>query len=341
VAGGFSTPTTASPAAYELYLRGRIRMRHETRTDITGAITLLEQAVVADPQMAVAHAQLARAYGVWLAQYAPQDTAALERAYVEVDKALQLAADLPEAHAARAYLLWGAIAYRHEEAIREDRQALALNPNLSEAHHHLGMIYLHIGLLDSAVAEFGQALTLNPFDVNAQRRLGIIQIYRGEYEQGLATIRQAGPETNPALWSYQVAWALLYLGRQSEAALFMEQYLRAHPEDVGGLMRSTRAILRAQLGDAAGAEADIRRAIVSGRGFVHFHHAAYNIASTYAMLGRAGPAVVWLRRAADDGWPCYPYFANDPNLDAIKQDPRYVTFMEELKARWERYQALS
>jgi TolB-like protein/DNA-binding SARP family transcriptional activator len=336
-----AAPPTATPAAYELYLRGRIRMRHETRAEISGAITLLEHAVVVDPQLAVAHAQLARAYGVWLAQYAPQDTAALEKAYVEVDKALQLAADLPEAHAARAYLLWGAIAYRHEEAIHEDRRALALNPNLAEAHHHLGMIYLHIGLLDSAVTEFSQALTLNPFDVNAQRRMGIIQIYRGEYEQGLATIRQAGPETNPALWSYQVAWALLYLGRHAEAAVFMEQYLRAHPEDVGGLVRSTRAILRAKLGDARGAEADIRQAIVTGRGFVHFHHSAYNIASAYAILGRAGPAVVWLRRAADEGWPCYPYFANDPDLDPIRQDQGYLTFMEELKARWERYLSLS
>jgi len=195
--------------------------------------------------------------------------------------------------------------------------------------------------LDQAVAEFQNALALNPFDINAQRRIGIVQIYRGQYESGLAALRQAGPEANTGLGSYQVAWALLYVGRKGEASAFMETYLRAHPEDLGGVVRSTRAILRAQLGDARGAEADIQQAIVSGRGFVHFHHAAYNIASAYAILGQAGPAVVWLRRAVDEGWPCYPYFVNDPNLNAIRQDPGYITFMRDLKARWERYRALS
>src|SRR2546425_10319806 len=102
--------------------------------------------------------------------------------------------------------------------------------NLGEAHQHLGVIYLHLGLLDEAVAELRNALTLNPFDVNAQRRIGIAQIYRGQYEDGLTLIRQAGPEANPALWSYQVAWALLYLGRDAEASAFMEEYLRAHPK---------------------------------------------------------------------------------------------------------------
>jgi len=57
-------------------------------------------------------------------------------------------------------------------------------------------------------------------------------------EDGLTLIRQAGPEANPALWSYQVAWALLYLGRDAEASALMEEYLRAHPADPGGVVRS-------------------------------------------------------------------------------------------------------
>src|SRR2546425_10284787 len=135
----------------------------------------------------------------------------------------------------------------------------------------LGVIYLHIGLLDEAVAEFRKALALNPFDANAQRRIGIAQIYRGEYGDGYATFRRSGPESNPALWTYQTAWALLYLRRDAEASVLMEAYLRAHHEDRGGVVRSTRAILRAKRGDTAGAAADIREAVAAGTGFVHFH----------------------------------------------------------------------
>src|SRR2546427_6543576 len=39
-----------------------------------------------DPSFAAAHAQLARAYGLRVSQFAREDTAALEKAYVEVEK---------------------------------------------------------------------------------------------------------------------------------------------------------------------------------------------------------------------------------------------------------------
>ena len=87
------------------------------------------------------------------------------------------------------------------------------------------------------------------------------------------------------------------------------------------------------------AEADIRTAIVKGRGFIHFHHTAYNIASVYALLRQPERAVYWLHQAAEGGWPCYPYFARDPNLDHIRGDPDFVAFMKQLKRQWERYEA--
>ena len=77
---------------------------------------------------------------------------------------------------------------------------------------------------------------------------------------------------------------------------------------------------------------------MKGRGFIHFHHTAYNIASVYALLGRPARAVYWLRQAAEGGWPCYPYFARDPNLDRVRSDPEFVGFMKQLKAQWQREQ---
>jgi hypothetical protein len=58
------------------------------------------------------------------------------------------------------------------------------------------------------------------------------------------------------------------------------------------------------------------------------------------LLGRAGPALQWLRAAADDGWPCSPRFANDPNLNKIRNDPGYVALVADLKSRSERYRAV-
>ena len=335
-----SAVPTKNLDAYDSYLRGKIRLRRENREDDSIAIVLLERAVALDPEFAAAQAELARAYVLRVEQFAPGDTAVVERAWLAAEKALHLDPDLAEAHLARAPLLSSLSGrFAPEPAVREDRRALELNPNLAQAHHGLGNIYLHVGLLDQAIDEFRKALAIDPANYGATRRIGLALVYQGRYEEGLRLIRQVPPESNQSLWNYQVAWALLYLGRNAEASALMERYLREHPEDRGGVVTSTRAILFAKGGDAPQAEADVRTAIVKRKGFVHFHHTAYNIASVYALLHQPSRAVYWLQRAAGTGWPCYPYFARDPNLRSIRSDPAFVTFMRELKARWERYQA--
>jgi hypothetical protein len=47
----------------------------------------------------------------------------------------------------------------------------------------------------------------------------------------------------------------------------------------------------------------------------------------------------WLQVAADDGFPCYPLFENDANLNSLRKDERFIAFMAKLKQQWERYKA--
>ena len=331
---------TKNGDAYDDYLRGKIRLRSENREDDSVAIALLERAVTLDPDFAAAQAELVRAYVLRVEQFAPNDTAVVERAWVAAEKALRLDPDLAEAHLARGSLLSNMSGrLSPEPAVREYHRALELNPNLAQAHHRLGTIYLHRGLLDKAVDEFRRTLAIDPGNYGATRRIGLALVYQGRYEDGLRLIRQVPPQSNQSLWNYQVAWALLYLGRDEEAAALMARYLGAHPEDRGGVVTSTRAILFAKKGDARRAEEDVRNAVVKGKGFVHFHHTAYNIATVYALLRQPARAVYWLRQAADGGWPCYPYFERDPNLDRIRSDPEFVVFLKDLKSRWERNRA--
>ena len=56
-------------------------------------------------------------------------------------------------------------------------------------------------------------------------------------------------------------------------------------------------------------------------------------------MKKTEPAMKWLQMAADDGFPCYPLFERDPNLNNLRQDPRFQAFMAKLKEQWERYQA--
>src|SRR2546427_549786 len=83
-----------------------------------------------------------------------------------------------------------------------------------------------------------------------------------------------------------MAVVLLHLGRSDSALAVIQNYLRAHPEDRGGVVTSVRAVWFAMAGNALRAQRDIETAVQEGKGYIHFHHAAYHIALAYALLHR-------------------------------------------------------
>jgi len=61
-----------------------------------------------------------------------------------------------------------------DEGMQQYRIALALNPNLVEAHNNLGNAYYKKGLLDYAIREYQIALFLNPNDRDALYNLSVV-----------------------------------------------------------------------------------------------------------------------------------------------------------------------
>ena len=47
----------------------------------------------------------------------------------------------------------------------------------------------------------------------------------------------------------------------------------------------------------------------------------------YALMNEREQAIKWLDVTADDGFPCYPLFEKDANLDNLRQDARFVRFL--------------
>ena len=52
-------------------------------------------------------------------------------------------------------------------------------------------------------------------------------------------------------------------------------------------------------------------------------------------------AVRWLEVTAENGFPNYPYFQIDPNLDNIRDNPGFIDLMAKLKPQWERFRSNS
>lgn len=334
-----STVRTVNSEAYDYYSRGKSHAAILTDTENQAAIEMLEHAVALDPTLAIAFAELARAYTRRLNSFDPEDKQWELKAFTAIEKALSLDADLAEAHLARGLLLWThANRFPHERVIQEYREALSLNPNLDEAHHQLSVVYLHIGLLDEALQEIQTAVAINPSNIYAQYRVGMVYLYQGRAEEALVVFRKYQAAQGAAYPDYQTIWALFVLGRKDEARKAFAEALRQDPEDAVGATNSAGAVLAASAGDQRKAEDLISTALLGkDKGFIHFHHTAYNIACAYALMNRPQQAIEWLQNAADDGLPCYSLFATDHNLDNLRKDPRFVTFLAKQKELWEYY----
>jgi DNA-binding winged helix-turn-helix (wHTH) protein len=331
-------------AAYDLYIRGKVKVGSENADDNDEAISLLESAVGLDPSCAGAYAQLARAYNTRSFKFTSREDGKRfrENADVALAKALDLDPHLAEAHFARGLILWTkANGFPHEQAIRSFKKALDLDADADETHHQLSMVYSHVGLLDEAQRHVSLAVDLNPNNTMARFRVGVYAAWQCRFEDALAVLKTVPSDVSPFLVDRVRAEVYVQLGRLDKARPIVDGYLARYPNDDGGSLSSVRALLLARAGEARDARAAIARAIERGTGFGHFHHTAYNIAATFAALQEPDAAVNWLEAAADDGFPCYPYFERDPKLDTLRGYPPFVDLMSALHTQWRHFKQMT
>ncbi|MEO7386297.1 MAG: winged helix-turn-helix domain-containing protein [Gammaproteobacteria bacterium] len=164
--GGRLTPvTTGSEEAHDAYLLGRYYWNQRTSDSIERAIGYFEQALAQDPGYALAYSGLADSWSL-LYDYS-------DRPLAEVSpKARQYA-----------------------------RKALALDPQLAEAHASLGMVLVRDGDPQGARAEYQKAVSLQPGYATGQMWLGVLWLGQGDANraaEAFAIALQLDP-LNPAI----------------------------------------------------------------------------------------------------------------------------------------------
>jgi non-specific serine/threonine protein kinase len=321
------------PEAFDLYLRARYHAGRYFELDVDEAISLLERSTAIDPKFKLAQALLSFEYSVKSFNFRANEPEWRAKGYAAVERALALDPELPEAHLARAMLLWQpSEGWQYRDALADVRRALAARPNFDEAWHYRGVILFHIGHLEEGLRSVQRATELNPINTLARFRVAPIRVYQQRYDEAIDALRRVPRELIPANWTYLLAWSLIALNRFDEASQEIESALAGNAPDQGGVVHAARAMLRVKRGDRSGAEADIAEAIRRGRGFGHFHHTEYSIGVIHAQLGNFDRAQEWIERAALDGFPCYSLFESDPYLARLREVPRFRAFLDKLRA---------
>src|ERR1700682_2068668 len=312
---------TTDPGAYGEFLEGLRESYSEDLESLNKAIAALDRAIAADPKFALAHATLSYVCTGKYFGFDPRRTW-IDRAEFHCQQGLELDPDLPEAHLAKAYILWSqATNFRHVEAIAEIQKGLALQPNLDHAHNRLGTICAHIGRLKEARRAYEKARLANPQNLSnhniAQSYLWDGDLERAEWELDAWALES--PRNKYLLWFRPQP--ALFRGDLDSAKKYVALALKLLPDEP--LMISLNGVLHALHQDFGAALDCVRRACESPRSFGHTHHTHYQIACTYAILGQPGKAFEWLERSIDGGFACWPLFQRDPCLKTLHDSPEF------------------
>lgn len=324
---------TDNAAAYELYLQGRAQLARYTQQSVRAAVDTFDAALRIDPNSAPARAGLGISCAMMRLRFAPDPETAQwgERAEREARAALRADPQLAEAHEALA-AVYRAVEFQWEEALEESRLALQLNSNLDQPHFYRAAAFYHLGLLDLVEPEVRAGLDINPTNrTDASRTLGITALYGGRYSDAVTELEEARRLSQGTTFNYFLGLAYYYTGDLTRVDDLLAPLRGNLPSD-----RRAQAILasvRASARRRNEAIALVREVLASA--FMD-HHIAYSIGATYAQLGDLDEANRWLRKAADTGLRCYPWYRRDPLLDPLRSDPAFQRLLEEIRQSTER-----
>jgi tetratricopeptide (TPR) repeat protein len=340
----FKNKITAKPVAYEWYTKAEFWENPYNNKALDSCIFFLTKAIETDSLFALAHAELSMVYS--FKNYFHDTTGVYnEKAFIEAEKSLYLNPDLAEGYFARAYCTWNLQdKFPHERVIREYKKAIALKPDLAEAYHYLGVVYFHIGLVQESFKAYNKALQINPDNKIAALELASCYFFSGK-KTDLDKMEDLIEQTPEHLITKHMtnfwAIALIELGRLSEAENILS--VASKKDSLELLFKSAYAILMAKKGDKAGALKQIESCekINLNKSQSHIHHAVYQLGEAYALLGDYQKSVEKLTWAADNGFPNYPYFRDDPFLISLHQFAPYNELLEKLHFKWEKFRKIA
>jgi len=323
---------TSIPEAYEDYLKGRAELARYTRQSTNSAVTAFGSALHLDPNYPLAHAGLSMACAVMRIRFSREDEVRSwdECARNEAQRALALDPNLAEAHEALAAVSRSS-EFNWELVIDESRHALDLNPSLEMPHYYIAAAYYHLGLMDDVEKEVQAGLEINPINrAEALRVKGSAALFGGQFRESERFLNELRQASSSQVSDWYLSMALYYDGDTAQAETLLSNLHGSAQAERRA--QATLASFLAARHEKKPAEALLQA--VTSSSYMD-HHVAYSIGAAYVQLGQLEEARRWLSRAVDTGFPCYPWFERDPLLKPLRDDPEFRTFMSKLRRSWQ------
>ncbi len=313
------TIPAADLAVYEEYLKARSYAVDGRREALQDAIEVLTRGVAKNPGWAPLYAGLAEAW-LWMQQNAyEQPSVAAPRITENLDKALALDPNLAEAHYLSA-MIAHLVDWDWEKSEKAFLRALAINPNDALSRGLYAHLLLILHRKDEALAQNKLALSLDPLNPwMKQLNIGTL-LQAGEYEASLSLAEEevAGDPDNFNL--NQMIEIAAYRLKQYDKVLRAVRHVLPFPlEDEA--YREIEKTYR-ESGIAAAYKKILERLEKYAESQpVGFHDMVFR----YLLADRPDKAMDWVERGFEMHDPLMTYITTPAQyLDRLFGDPRFV-----------------
>jgi len=310
--------STKSVEAHNAYLQGHFYFARRNVEDYRKAVGFFDEAIRIDPDYALAYAERSEAWTFIADLSTEQRKETWAAARQDAEKAVAIDPNLAEAHAALGWVRFFS-EWKFTEGLAELRRAKELAPANPTANDLLARVLVY-GQIQEAEKLARQAIELDPLAYLARGNLARILLAEGKLDEADAEARKAAQLQPTAAASHRWQVVVAVLRGDGEAALREAQL---EPDE--GYRRFELALAQYVRGDRKAADAALADLIANGR-----DQLAYQIAEVYAVRGETDKAFEWLQISFDNHDGGTLSLAVDPLLRSLHDDPRYKNLLAEL-----------
>jgi serine/threonine protein kinase/Tfp pilus assembly protein PilF len=317
---------TADPEAYQLYLKGRYYWQKRTRDSLEKSKDYFNQAIAKDPNYATAYVGLADYYFV-VPDYAPiSNREATPPLRAAAEKALAIEPNLADAHSVLAGAHWNN--WEWDAAETEFKRALELDPHSVDTHHWYGL-FLSWGRRDQeAIAQMKSGLESDPINLRLNENLGQTYWNAGQDDLALEQLKKTS-ELDPTFADVHAFLAAIYrsLGKYDLWLAEWKQNTEANndKEDLAINEEVTKTYQRSGYHAALLKLIELQQQL-SKRRYVD----PGEIATTYAAAGDPEKAFLWWSKAVDERAESAQTLRVRREMNPYRSDPRYSALLKKM-----------
>ena len=224
--------------------------------------------------------------------------------------------------------VYGKTEFEWDKIIQESHRALELNPRLEPPDSFLARAFYHLGLLEAADRKVREALALDPENrTEPIRAQGIVAVLEGRFAEAVPLLEEvrriSGKPSSIPTPPKPITTAVT-----SQGARPCSRSSAAPPPHPPRLQPAPRSPASGRPGRAGPGRGSGAR---SGGGELHGPSRREQPGRRVRPAGtpyRSGDPV---RRAAETGFPCHPWYVHDPLLAPLRDHPEFERFLQGLR----------